>query len=1042
VTILARYITLTFFIFFSLNADIIRITEKRLDYEVLKKMYEGAKVYRQKIHIFPHRIKTLEKPETLRILAIRVEFEKDDDPFTTGEGLMDLKGFGHPGDGLYYDPPHTKTYFERQLQGLRNYYLLNSKKKLIIEYDVYPKDEFKCYKLPHKMSFYGTPSDYERGLVYLARDALWEADKDTLIDFSNYDAFIIFHAGTNLQTSYFWGRYHDIPSATVTEGAFLYYLGREYIEVDGGIKIGHVSILPESPRVDGMMVGLAGVLYHEIGHQLPVQRSPIPGHIYGLFDLYDVSGWSSGIGAWGLMGGGGWLGEPSGQVPCMLSAYHRYLLGWEEPVEVTQDTTIYLYTIAVDTLSLDTIGDSLHPTSIKIPIREGEYFLIENRQVNTKHDIQDIKDDTVEIDVEYGVPIYILGGEYDAYLPGSGIMVWHVDEDVIEEYGPYNAINIFPEHKGVDVEEADGIQDFDAWSYTSRLEYQLDGSPYDPFFKGGNNLFASYTNPNSNGYYGETGIEILVEDTAKNVMKIRIKKGRRVKGFPKHLNGEVKGIEGEDINQDGKKEIIAVTGSGRIYIWSLSGEALFNTPKNIGDSVNTFFSLGDFDGDGRKEIAVGGISGRIYVFKADSEITLLEGFPINTEGRIYGTLMMHDIDQDGKDEIFVATDKGYIYCLNYKEEPKKRSLGISFTKGPFLIPPGKIGVLGEEGSLFILDKELNLLNGFPKTLGIGNAPLTTTPVVADMDGDGEKEIVAFIPEEENYIFYVLSLDGEVKKKGNIEVQNTGDISVADVDRDGLPEIIFTNLNRLYAFDYGGSISQGFPFRFPDYYTVREVVELSFGDAIVEYSLPFEFTSNVVVGDEDGDGKEEIMLGSPDKGIYVIKSNQKIDTIMARYGIKSVSLGDVDEDGKLELLAGDKEGYVYVWELEGRISSWPTLYGATSRTGYWGKESKRVRKVESLCEGVYIYPNPVDKDRANIHALIGKDAEKISFGIMDVAGDFLYRDIKLENFTKGEPNDFPIDAYLQGLAPGLYILYFVVEGKGGKEVKLYKFCVVR
>ncbi len=1035
--------TLLIFVFFivSLWADIIKIQRTR-DTLFLKKIWKGIVAYKQKLYINPSfSFKKTVFPETLRVLAIRVEFQEDDDPLTTGNGLMDLKGFGHPGDGLYYDPPHTKTYFEMQLEGLKNYYYVNSKGKLIIEYDVFPQDEFKCYKLPHKMSFYADPSDYDRGLVYLMRDALWEADKDSAIDFSKYDAFIIFHAGSNLQTGYYFGRWHDIPSATVTEGALYYYLGDYYIEVDGGIKIGHASIVPESPRVDGLMVGLPGVLYHEFAHQLPVKRSPIPGHEYGLFDLYDVSGWSSGIGAWGLMGGGGWLGDPSGQVPAMLSAYSRYILGWEDPVEVTQDTTVYLYAITFDTLVVDTLGDTVHPTLIKVPIREGEYFLIENRQVNTKHKIEDIEDDTIEIEVEYGVPIYVIGGEYDAFLPGSGVLIWHVDEDVIEEYGPYNAINIFPSHKGVDLEEADGIQDFDKWVWGS--SYEFEGSPYDPFFKGGNSSFGVHTNPSSKGYYGETGIEIEVEDTAKSIMKVTIRKGKKVKGFPKNVQDSIVGIDAVDLDKDGNKEIVAVTYHGKLYIWNAEGLNLFKTPRYLSDSVKAVFSCGDFTGDGKEEIIVSGVSGNVFILKVDSTVEEIEGSPISVEGRLYGTALLKDVDNDGKDEIFVATDKGYIYRIGKGEPTIEKYFGISWRKGVFEVAENRIGVLGEEGTLLFLDNTLTPLSGFPVVLGKGNACISVTPVTADFDGDGEKEVAVFVPEEGVYYLYLVSMDGEIKYKSNIGLNSSPtEMALVDVDADGLLEIISGEGNKLYGFNFNGSIAQGFPIEFAEYYTKKEIVELSFGGAIVEYSVPFIFNSPVITADKDGDGEEEIIVGSPDNGIYILYKNRKIDTLFARYGVISISTNDVDGDGKLELLAGDEKGYVYVWELDGKHSCWNTVLGNVKRDGYVNENFKDKRKIENLCPVLFVYPNPVKDRGAKIHALIG-DAEKVKFSIMDVSGDFVVRDVEV-SFIPNEENDFVINDYypVDRFSPGLYILVFEVYGKGKKEVKLYKFGVVK
>jgi len=49
--------------------------------------------------------------DTVRVLCLRVEFQEDTTPLTTGNGKMDTLGFLSPDSGLFYDPPHFKRYF-------------------------------------------------------------------------------------------------------------------------------------------------------------------------------------------------------------------------------------------------------------------------------------------------------------------------------------------------------------------------------------------------------------------------------------------------------------------------------------------------------------------------------------------------------------------------------------------------------------------------------------------------------------------------------------------------------------------------------------------------------------------------------------------------------------------------------------------------------------------------------------------------------------------------------------------------------------------
>src|SRR5204863_403972 len=146
---------------------------------------------------------------------------------------------------------------------------------------------------------------------------------------------------------------------------------------------------PRPPRELRLLVVLAGfpdrplssfgVLCHEFGHLL------------GLPELYAPGGHAQeGIGVWGLMGQGTWLGR--GERPPHLCAWSKLRLGWVE----------------VETIARSTRGVTLpqverEPRVVKIPAAPAhpeEYYLLENR-------------------ARVGA---------DRRLPGEGLLVWHVDE--------------------------------------------------------------------------------------------------------------------------------------------------------------------------------------------------------------------------------------------------------------------------------------------------------------------------------------------------------------------------------------------------------------------------------------------------------------------------------------------------------------------------------------------------------------------------------------------------------------------------------------
>ncbi|MFM8411188.1 MAG: immune inhibitor A domain-containing protein [Alphaproteobacteria bacterium] len=143
-----------------------------------------------------------------------------------------------------------------------------------------------------------------------------------------------------------------------------------------------------------------GVLAHEFGHVL------------GLPELYAPSHAHVGIGVWGLMGEGTWVGR--GDRPPHPCAWSKLALGWVDAVVVDRDAHVKLD--AVERV----------PKVVKILAREGhpdEYFLLENRRR--------------------------IGS--DARIPGEGLLVWHVD-DSLESF---RRSQDDPNHKRVDLMTAD-----------------------------------------------------------------------------------------------------------------------------------------------------------------------------------------------------------------------------------------------------------------------------------------------------------------------------------------------------------------------------------------------------------------------------------------------------------------------------------------------------------------------------------------------------------------------------------------------------------
>ena len=211
-----------------------------------------------------------------------------------------------------------------------------------------------------------------------------------------------------------------------------------------GVYVSSYSIQPEFWYTPGDIT--IGVYAHEIGH------------VFGLPDLYDTDGTSRGIGRWSLMASGSWNG-PLGRSPAQLDAWCRVQLGFCVPTVVS--SSIYGATVprVEDSAKIYRLWSSAPPGS--------EYFLVENRQ-------------------QVG---------YDAYLPGAGLLIWHIDES---QSG--NTQEWYPGHTSsgnylVALEQADGL-----WEPEKNIDYGDTGDP----FPGSTDkrTFSAASTPSSHAYSG------------------------------------------------------------------------------------------------------------------------------------------------------------------------------------------------------------------------------------------------------------------------------------------------------------------------------------------------------------------------------------------------------------------------------------------------------------------------------------------------------------------------------------------------------------
>jgi hypothetical protein len=408
-----------------------------------------------------------------------VAFTPDANSSTTGDGQFLMEYQNDRCDGFPVDPPpHGVSYFQAQLEAVANYYEQVSSGAVTIDLvnsEVYPDNDANTITVGRMASYRPAADDDSSDalLVNLYAESV-RAAADSGVAIGDYDIIVIFHAGIGQDFAYpgLDPTPLDIPSASIDRQMIAKALGTEGISIhpDSALIDKPGLILPEGQNhiyydiVEDIFPGVTDFCDAQIG--LTGTFALLLGYVLGLPPLYDTDEGETGVGIFGLMD----IGSNNGQgvIPAPPTAWTRTYLGWEAPVELVGDIRL-----TARHLSEGQIG--------KIELGLNEYFLIENRS-NWIPGQPGVSLDTLryrnaERD-EYGgyiLPHYfdylrdsvgvvldttgviISVPNYDLGLPGSGLLIWHVDESRYNS--ALDGINNIPEARAVSLMEADGAVD-------------------------------------------------------------------------------------------------------------------------------------------------------------------------------------------------------------------------------------------------------------------------------------------------------------------------------------------------------------------------------------------------------------------------------------------------------------------------------------------------------------------------------------------------------------------------------------------------------
>jgi len=1028
-------------------------------------------------------------PDTVRVLAVLVQFQRDADARTTGDGQFDLSA---PTDSIIDAPPRNAQYFRDHLTFLYNYYLKASKGKVVVQSTVIDS----VFTMSTQMSAYSPPKNGPNDAVAnLVRDTWSRVDSSGLVpDFSRYSCFIVFHAGVGrdidlLSVLGYDPGPSDIPSLYFGLNALraTYGPGYQGIPVNNGAF--HITNSIITPETESRTVpSLGGTVLLEFGINGLICSSL--GNFLGLPDLFNTNTGRSGIGRFGLMDGQA-IFSFSGVFPPLPSAWERYWLGWYVPLTAGQGTTL---------ASLPAIAsaDSVY----RVPISNEEYFLVENRNRDPQRDGQRIWSvfnsvarqqffarDTAGFQ---SGDVALLSGtitdveDPDWSLPGGvdqngtfydgGVLIWHIDEAVIQQGLAANGVNADPERRGVDLEEADGSQDIgQEYPFLTAGSGSEEGTALDFWYPGNGspvnkNEFSTTSMPNSRSNSGANSHITIKDFSARgprmNAVIIRGDGNISVlPGFPRTTGEQlttpaltVSALPGST----SPSIVVTTTGlaipgrtaperlvplpavEGKLYLWSppsVTGLPPFSSnglaARTGSDrAFSCAAAVADTNADGKGDMLLVGqgpapgmstfpnqVRG-ILLRDANADSLADDRFSFALGPQLTSPVVVGDsiiaLGVGGPSVHFLRLNGTLIDSVRLLQDPSATVSGVSA-----FIDTDSFVITGSDGTVVITARRFSGGTSVPDRLKNFGAAIAGPAATATF---GTATGIAFVTASGQLFLVDPSLNPFPGFPVNLGASTSGSLALADIDGDGMRDIVVLCGSKIHVYNRAGVSLDHFPF------------------SVLTQKL---LTSNPVVADVDGDGHVDIVAVTGDGLVVAVNRNGAMDNgfpLQAGRGAQSTGVYSQGDSIIVLAVASTDDGSVSAW-ITGRTTEvppaasfpWPQYQRTAAHRGVDATVLLSTPLTSDFFpkDRAYNWPNPVYEGKTHIRYFVRENAT-VSIRIFDLAGDLV------TSFPGpgigGIDNEAEWD--VSGVQSGVYFARIEATASGGSGAVIVKVAVVK
>jgi WD40 repeat protein len=279
----------------------------------------------------------------------------------------------------------------------------------------------------------------------------------------------------------------------------------------------------------------------------------------------------------------------------------------------------------------------------------------------------------------------------------------------------------------------------------------------------------------------------------------------------------------DDIDDDVDMEILVANTYGQVYCWHHDGTGYIQPNGMWADlpgSIYGSITVADLDGDDSLEVIVGSTDGNIYVWNSDGTGYLSPDGLFASPGALYCSIAAGDIDGDSDLElvaggmfleaVVVFDDSGAV-CSGWPQPVRgtvRSSPALAELDGDgkldIVVGTNRTGGVGDSACVYVLSDAGVVRAGWP---AYAEGDFESSPVVGDIDGDGEMEVAIGCTDG---MVYAWNIDGTRlcgwPRRVRSQVFSTP--TLCDLDVDGDVELLVGGYDGLvHAYDLSATYDE-------------------------------------------------------------------------------------------------------------------------------------------------------------------------------------------------------------------------------------------